>query len=606
MTESTNNRISDLINSQAPFFVSNDHPAFVDFMEAYFEYLEQSGKTINRADNISKYRDVDKTVAEFSDHLYSTFLQAIPKNSAASQDIVIKHVKDFYRARGTEKSLKFLLRILFNQEATVYYPKQDILRASDGKWYIQKSLRVTNTAINTIANTNLSGLELFVNRRVRGATSNASATIERVDRFYEAGLQVDELVLSNIDGEFNTGELVYTIYSADGSTVMANTYINAGVVRELQILKSGNNYTLTDPIVFQSTTGSGAIAKITRISTGNIQSLTIESSGAGHMSNDVIFISGGGGTGANAIVTSVTANNYFHPNTYNIYSTTIEDMAGTLLSANLYPNLSTSIVSSPNANSSMIDTLQTLTYGPCGPVETTTVTVSGNNYTSIPLLYVSSNNFIKSVGILGRMEIVSGGTDYVAGDMIEFVGGSGIGASANVRSVNGTGSITSVGFVQWGDYYVGGVGYLQSDLPTTNVVSNTGSGANIVVTSIIGEGAEFGVELGAAGKILEVSLQAPGSGYVDRPTINMSAYGDGTANIRANVTQGIYTYPGRFLNDDGFLSSTNYLQDRDYYQNFSYVVKLSKSLSEYRQTLLSLVHPTGTKLFGVYEKVSII
>lgn len=281
-------------------------------------------------------------------------------------------------------------------------------------------------------------------------------------------------------------------------------------------------------------------------------------------------------------------------------------MAGTLISDSLYPNLSNLIVSSPNANSSMIDTLNTFSYGPCGPLENIIVTNPGDGYSTQPILFINSNPLVRSTGILGRMEILSPGLGYVVGDTIEFIGGSGIGAQANVTSVNVSGSIETVNFVAGETPYIGGYGYSQSDLPIANVVSSTGSGANILVTSIVGDGADIQAITGVAGSILEISLLSEGSGYLSEPTINMSSYGDGTAVIQANVTQGVYTYPGRFLNDDGFLSSTKYLQDRDYYQNFSYVVKLSKSIDEYKQVLLALVHPTGTKLFGIYEKVSII
>jgi len=63
----SNNRISNLVNSQVPFFVRNDHRTFVAFLEAYYEYLEQTsntlegGKVIERRENLLNYMDIDKT-----------------------------------------------------------------------------------------------------------------------------------------------------------------------------------------------------------------------------------------------------------------------------------------------------------------------------------------------------------------------------------------------------------------------------------------------------------------------------------------------------------------------------------------------------------------
>ena len=62
----TNNKISTVVSSQLPEFVRADHPVFVAFLQAYYEYLEQSnstlsfGKTVERAKNIRNYFDTEK------------------------------------------------------------------------------------------------------------------------------------------------------------------------------------------------------------------------------------------------------------------------------------------------------------------------------------------------------------------------------------------------------------------------------------------------------------------------------------------------------------------------------------------------------------------
>lgn len=603
MTQTTNNRISDLINSEVPFFVRNEHPNFVMFLEAYYEFLEQSQHLLERSDNILDYRDVDKTIDEFSDHLYNSFLEALPKDIKASKDIVIKHIIDFYRTRGSEKSLSFLLRILYDKESSVYYPKTDVLRASDGKWHIQKSLRVSNTSINHVANTNLLGLEKFINRRITGNTSNASATVERVDRFYEFGIQIDELIISSIDGNFKAGEMIYTVYD----DIIANSYINTGIVEQLRIINPGKGYSVNDPLIFESDSGTGATAYVSETSSGNVSNIQVLYSGAGFLDDDYLSIVGTG-TNANAQI-KINANNQFHKNTFTIFNTKILDLADTPINANLYPNLNTTIVSSPNANSIMNETLQSFVYGPTGPIDLIILNNPGIGYTSFPSITVSSNSMIRELGILGRIDINEGGVNYSVGDILEFInvsGGTGSGASANVKSVNGTGAITSVEFVSIFGLPEGGIGYSQNFLPVINVASNTGSSANLTTTSILGRGATFISSLGTGGQILKVTLVNKGSGYISSPYINLKSYGDGTANIVADTIQGIYSYPGRYLNDDGHLSSTNYLQNRDYYQSFSYEVIISESITKYRKILTDILHPAGIKLFGVYEKETII
>jgi hypothetical protein len=173
---STNNKISNLVSSQVPFFVRNDHPKFIQFLEAYYEFLEQDGYAVDRQKNVRSYYDIDNTIDLFAEKLYDTYLRLFPKEVNVDKKLLLKHAKDFYLSRGSEKSIKFLINILFNEEdLSFYYPKDDILRASDGKWYVQKSLRVEDVFIAGLANTEIVGLEKFINTQVRGQESTTSS-----------------------------------------------------------------------------------------------------------------------------------------------------------------------------------------------------------------------------------------------------------------------------------------------------------------------------------------------------------------------------------------------------------------------------------------------
>jgi hypothetical protein len=213
MANTTNGRISNLVNSQVPGFVREDHPKFVQFLEAYYKYLEQSGKAVSVQDNILSYIDVDRIEQDFAEKLYAEYMNSVPTDIAVDKALLLKHIKDFYISKGSERSIRFLLNILYNEEdVNFYYPKKDVLKASDGKWYVQRSLRINDIKISGNSNNEIIALEKFISRRVYGNTSNAFATVERVDRFYETGTQIDELVLSNIRGTFTNGEVVYAIF----------------------------------------------------------------------------------------------------------------------------------------------------------------------------------------------------------------------------------------------------------------------------------------------------------------------------------------------------------------------------------------------------------
>lgn len=596
----SNNRISNLIASQLPFFVRNEHPNFILFLEAYYEYLEQSNKTVNVAKNIRKYRDIDLTEDQYALKLYETFMPYIPKDVLVDKNLLIKNIKDFYRAKGTEKATRFLMRILYNEEIEFYYPKKDVLRASDGKWYIQKSLRITDTKVANVSNSMFTALEKFIGTRITGKTSQASAIVENVDRYFEKGTQIDELILSSINRSFVNNEEIYSLKD----TEYLSSNIFGGIINSITITNAGTGYQIGDPVIIVSNTGTGAVASISSVTTGNISSISVVNGGAGYIKGSNVSITGGGGSGAIANVLSVSLTESIHPNSYNIVSSTISLEANTPINNAVYSNLSSS-----NANVTIANAVSFWTYSNTGPVTQVLVISSGSGYTSNPALAVEANTTIYSLGILGRMEIVNGGTNYTAGDTIEFInvpGGYGTGAVGNVVSVNASGSITSVKFKELSGHTVGGSGYNDSYLPLANVITTTGTGANIVVKSILSSGAELTSLSSSIGSIQKIIIQNRGSGYESNTTIDLTNSGDGTAQASVTTVEGVYTYPGRYLNDDGHISSYNFLQDRDYYQNFSYVMRGNKSISSYRDAIKNLIHPSGLKLWGevTYKKVA--
>lgn len=609
MTESSsNNKISYLVNSQVPFFVRNDHPNFVRILESYYEFLEQEGYELDTIKNMRQYNDVDTSIDLFLQKFYDSLLKFIPKDTSADKTLVLKNVKDFYRSRGTEKSVRFLMRLLFDEEvSSFYYPKKDVLRLSDGKWFIEKSIKITDIKINGVSNNNVEVLlNKLSNRRVTGNTSNASALIEKGESYYESGVIVRELKISNLVKSFVSGEPIYTTYIDDNgteNTLTANIF--SGQINTVKILKSGTGYSVGDLARIESNTGKGGIVFVSSVTTGNVVSLRVIESGAGFQAGNPLLFAGGGGSGANAIVSVVKSDNSVHPNSYNIVSSTISLEANTLLSNSIYSNLRSS-----NANTAIANAVNYFTYANTGPIDTVVIISAGNGYSSPPSVSAISNTTVKFLGILGAMKIVDGGLNYVVGDTITFTNndngfgtGVGTGAAANVTNVAANGKIQQVRFVPVPGHIVGGAGYDQSNLPTANVNSATGNGANIVVTALLGFGESLAANSGTIGAIQTLTISSKGSGYSTPPTINLTSIGSGGgtgAEANATIITGTFTYPGRYLNDDGHLSGYNFIQNRDYYQDFSYVLKLKRTISEYRQAMKELIHPAGMKLFGEF------
>src|SRR5210317_291589 len=136
-----------LINRQVPEFVREEYPLFISFLEAYYEYLEnKQGSQLNDLTTQSKLlkyaSDVDHSISEFETNFFNTYADLLPRDVAVNKEFLIKNVLPLYLSKGNEKSFKLLFRMLYNDEVDVLLPKNNVLRASDGKWVIDNILKV--------------------------------------------------------------------------------------------------------------------------------------------------------------------------------------------------------------------------------------------------------------------------------------------------------------------------------------------------------------------------------------------------------------------------------------------------------------------------------
>ena len=614
---SSNSKTSLLVSSQLPAFVREEHETFIKFMEYYYKSLEQDGETLYLSKNMLRNLDIDQLYQHvldvhtsptnvrddydyisFLQKMYDTFIKYIPDNVLADRTNILKHAKEFYLSSGSERSVRFLIQALFNKQAELYYPKQDILRASDGKWFIEKSLKVRNVKVNNVANS--IAVTNFGNTTIKGISSNATAIVEKVDTYYDKGQLIFELKLSSIYKEFLNAEEIFTYYTEEGVDKYLTANLFSGIITSAQVISGGEGYIEGTTVPIVSNTGTGAQVIISRVTKGTIQAAGIVKGGAGFKVDDPLLIFGSG-SGAAGVVADVDDTGFYHPNSYNVVWSTINLEANTTLDNVVYSNLSSS-----NVNTTIANAMSYFVYANCGPAFSLTISNGGNNYIPPITIAISANSIISRMGILGKMQIVDGGLGYTAGDTIEFLnslGSAGSGAIANVTSVAANGMITGVRFEQMPGHIIGGQGYDPLSLPAANVVSGTGTGANIAVTAVIGHNEEIIQSVSNIGTIELLTVVSGGFGYIDNPTLNLTGLGDGNANAILSYVTGAYSYPGRYITDDGHISGYNFLESRDYYQEFSYVVKVDETINKYRAALKDLTHPAGARMFGEYDFV---
>lgn len=205
-----NVRLSSIVSSQLPDFVRSDYPKFVTFLEKYYEWLEQVDRVSYEIDALKNSYDIDYSDSYYLELLKKDLLPYFPANILADKRLFLKLATSLYKSKGTENSIKFLFRALYNDEIEIYLPKEDILRASDGKWTLPLALRI-DTDDNNIFN--------ITGTLITGEISKATAVVEKVIRSVDRqlGITYIEAYVSNVDRLFETGEILTSTY-VDEST----------------------------------------------------------------------------------------------------------------------------------------------------------------------------------------------------------------------------------------------------------------------------------------------------------------------------------------------------------------------------------------------------
>jgi len=243
---------STVVEKQLPDFIRSEYPLFVAFLKRYYEWLESStaftGIDVTSGTNyaLSSLKDsidIDDANSDYLDLLKRDLLPYFPENILADKRLFLKLISHFYKSNGTPDSVKFLFRALYNENIDIYYPKEDILKSSDGKWVLPLALRIEP----------LSNSQYVFNiekTKVTGQTSKATAIVEKViqsvDR--QLGIQYTELYISNIERLFATGEILSATFN-NGVTDITVTARLIGALSEIAIdpLNRGLYYQAYDP-----------------------------------------------------------------------------------------------------------------------------------------------------------------------------------------------------------------------------------------------------------------------------------------------------------------------------------------------------------------------
>jgi hypothetical protein len=604
-------KISSQIDSQVPGFIREEGPQFVAFIKAYFEYMEQEGNAVNAARTLRDNKDIDRTVDSFVEYFRKEFMINIPSDVLADKRLLAKHIREFYRTRGSQESYKFLFRALFNQEIDFYYPGDDILRASDGRWLRETRLRISAPFSKNPRN--------FEGQKIQGATSGATAFVQDIVGTTALGIEVLDITIQNQVGTFIDGERVFRV---DDPSNYATINAQVGSIVDIQVTDGGAWHHIGDSVrISGAGSTEDATGTVTEVDNKGAVTLKIAKNGSGYTKeNSKVIISGGNGENFDAVVSSwkrqtitgLSINTDIIGRVKDVKLNSRFFVRGGANSATVSTKLSGTVTASNTSNT--ITGSGTLFDSQLNVGDI--VRIPGVANTMRVHTVVSNTQF---VSVFTPFQNVSGANVYV-----KFAGAN-IGSTLSTALTFSSSELYSVNTITINNP---GTGY-NLTLPTIRVVDDTI--ASLLIPD--GYGNVYGnnaviVANTAPGEIKKIKINTPGSNFAryDEATIVNETQGNNyiTTSLASSNTSGsgITTYlrrqqtyaarglpipsgtvqfPGRYIDTKGFLSWNNRLQDNEYYQEFSYVIRVEELLTKYKEVVKTLLHPAGTKMFGDYN-----
>lgn len=293
--------ISQFVERQFPTFFRENGQAFVQFVKAYYEWMEQTGNALYYSRRYYDIKDIDATLDEFIKYFKNKYLVNIKFTTETNTRQLVKHALDLYRSKGTEREIKLLFQLVYGENIDIYYPSQDLFKLSDGEWYHPTYLELTISDNNT---------KLY-QKEITGERSGAVAYIDNIIRRKVKNVLIDVAYISAVNGDFQVYE---KIYPTDDSLNIRDCPNIIGSLSNVEIstLGTGQNYAVGDIVDIISDYGEEGKARVASIAnqTGIID-FTMIDGGYGFTANADIYVANATFTISNATVTNTSLLNYF-------------------------------------------------------------------------------------------------------------------------------------------------------------------------------------------------------------------------------------------------------------------------------------------------------
>lgn len=263
-----------IVRDQFPEFVRADYPVFVEFVKAYYKWLDL--QSVGKIENVV---DIDNTPEEFVQYFRRQLdVHGLLTDSVPFNKMYLRKIKQIYNSKGSEQALITLLKIVHNIDAVVRYPSENILKASDGRW-VQNNFIVVDRVYGTMPSTVDEFYILYDTATIRVACESAESL---------SGISTRLTFKPKSNVSINVGQVVY-IYNANGSIVYAGKIVRIPV--KVTVKVAGAGWQLGQVIRIPGSIKDTVVRVAELTSTGGVKRIEIIEFGYDHTENQTFVIS---------------------------------------------------------------------------------------------------------------------------------------------------------------------------------------------------------------------------------------------------------------------------------------------------------------------------
>ena len=248
--EKTADKESSLIDDLIPIQLRESSAGIISLLEDYYTYLNSNNQALNISKRILSEHDIDEVSLDYLSKLKNEIAITVPSSSTIDPVSLYKRIIKYYSIRGSEESILVFFRLFFDEVVNVIYPKDFLLKPSEGDFEKDNNILNYNDTLTGISSNDSLDLNDIGDKIGFYNSSDASlgtGSISRIEAVDEDLTHPDtNLFFLDLD----SAEPIR--YNSDANTFRVFDRHNEEFSQTIAELKGGTTYDVDEGFIFNN------------------------------------------------------------------------------------------------------------------------------------------------------------------------------------------------------------------------------------------------------------------------------------------------------------------------------------------------------------------